>query len=403
MAEMNRANRIGRREFLAGAATAAAAFTIVKPSAVRGSEANSTLEIGLVGCGGRGTWIVPLFEKHGRYKWVACADYYPEYADKVGEMCKIPSSRRYTTLSACKKLCESRLDAVVIETPPYFHPEQAAMAVEAGKHVYLAKPVAVDVPGCRTIAECGQKATGRKLAFLVDFQTRADEHFREAARRIHGGQLGRLVCGDARYPCGVIDKKPPKSPEYRLREWYNYRTFSGDFIVEQSIHALDVATWFANAAPLSAVGAGGSKGLRSYGDCWDHFNLVYRFPNEFVLSFYSTQMVHGAPNEIVCRIYGSQGTVDSDYFSHVCITGPKPWPGAKIANLYTSGTEVNIREFYDAVTGGKYDNTTVAPSVRSNLTCILGRTAAYEGKEVTWEEMMKTNEKYEADLKGLKA
>ncbi|HOW17713.1 MAG TPA: Gfo/Idh/MocA family oxidoreductase [Phycisphaerae bacterium] len=402
MTGSHRADKLNRREFLAGAATAAA-FTVVRPSSVRGTGANATIELGLLGCGGRGQWIVRLFEKHGKYRFVACADYYPDRADQVGEKCRIDASRRYTTLSAYRKLLDDKIDAVVIETPPYFHPEQAAAAVDAGKHVYLAKPIAVDVPGCKTIAEAGRKATAKKLAFLVDFQTRANRFYREAARRIHAGELGRLVCGDARYPCGVMDKKPPRTPEDRLREWYNYRAFSGDFIVEQSIHALDVATWFVNDAPLAAVGTGGSKGLRLYGDDWDHFNLIYRFPKEFVLSFYSVQMAHGAPNEIVCRIYGSQGTVHSDYFSGVFITGPRPWEGARFTDLYDSGTAVNIAEFYEAVTAGRFDNPTVAPSVRSNLTAILGRTAAYRGEVVTWEDLMKSDERLEADLKGLKS
>ncbi len=394
---------IGRRQFLAGAATAATAFTIVKPSLVRGTEANSTIEIGLAGCGGRGTWIVPFFQKHGRYRLVAAADYYPAQVNAFGDKYKIPENRRYSTLSGYKKLLEDKIDAVVIETPPYFHPEQAAAAVDAGKHVYLAKPIAVDVPGCLSIAESARKAAEKKLVYLVDFQTRANEFYREAARRIHAGGLGRLICGDARYPCGVIRIVAPEGPEDRLRRWYCNKTLSGDFIVEQSIHALDVATWFADAAPLKATGTGGSKGLRPYGDIWDHFNVIYAFPNDFVLNFYSVQMAHGSPNEIVCRIYGSKGTVDSDYFSHIWIHGPNPWEGGQFKDLYDSGTAVNIKEFYDAVTKGDYANKTVAPSVRSNLTCILGRTAAYKGGTVTWDEMMNANEKWEADLSGLKA
>lgn len=397
-------HRIGRREFLAGTTAAAAtAFTMVRPSAVRGTTANETLALGLLGCGGRGQWIIPFFEKHGKYRFVAVADYYRDRVDEAGDKCKIDASRRYTTLSGYKRLLDDKIDAIVIETPPYFHPEQAAVAVDAGKHVFLAKPVAVDVPGCVSIEESGKKATEKKLVYLVDFQTRANPYYREVYRRIRDGQIGRLVCGDARYPCGVMDKQPPKNADDRLRAWYNYQWLSGDFIVEQSIHALDVATWFADAAPLSAVGTGGSAGLRLYGDDWDHFNLVYKFPKGFALSFYSTQMVHGAPNEIICRVYGSQGTAHSDYFSGVSITGPKPWEGAKFTDLYNSGTEVNIREFYEAVTSGDCSNKTVAPSVRSNLTCILGRTAAYTGETVTWDGMMKANERMEADLSGLKS
>jgi len=399
MLQQERMNSLGRRTFLAG--TAAATLTVVKPSLVRGTQANSTIELGMIGCGGRGNWIVPYFEKHGNYRFVACADYYQDQADKLGERAKVKPNRRYTTLSGYKKLLESKLDAVVIESPPYFHPEQAAAAVEAGKHVYLAKPVAVDVPGCQSIAESGTKASGKKLVVLVDFQTRNNPFYREAAKRVHEGGIGRLVCGEARYPCGVMPITAPKTPEDRLRYWYCNKAISGDYIVEQSIHALDVATWFIDAAPIKVVGTGGSKGLRPYGDIWDHFNLIYWFPNETILSFYSCQMVHGAPHEIACRIYGSQGTVDSNYYSHVCITGPKPWEGGKFNDMFNSGTQNNINDFYRFVTEGQYANETVAASVRSNLTAILGRTAAYQGRTVTWDEMMKAGEKLEADLKGL--
>jgi len=392
---------VGRREFLAGTA---AAFTIVRPSAVRGSTANSTIELGMLGCGGRGTWIVPLFQKHGKYKFVTCADYYPEHADRVGEMCQIPANKRFSTLSAYKRMYDTKFDAVAIETPPYFHPEQAAAAVDAGKHVYCAKPIAVDVPGCRSFEASGKKATEKKLVFLVDFQTRANEHYREAARRIHRGDIGKLVSGDAKYPCGVMGLKTPATPDDRLRCWYCDKALSGDFIVEQSIHALDVATWMINAAPVAAMGRGVSKGLRAYGNIWDSFTLVYEFPDSVNLSFHCVQMVHGAPNEIQCRIYGANGTFDSDYFRFVSIQSPdKAYPRQEFTDLYTSGTVVNINEFYQAITGGDYSNPTVAPSVRSNLTAVMGREVAYRKELLTWDALLKSSERLEADLSGLKS
>jgi myo-inositol 2-dehydrogenase/D-chiro-inositol 1-dehydrogenase len=191
--------RIPRRAFLAGAATASA-ITVLKPSLVFGAEANSVLEIGLIGCGGRGSWIAKLFADSGKYRFVACADYFQDKADAVGEKFKIDPSRRYTGLSGYQRLLEGKLDAVVIETPPYFHPEHAAAAVDAGKHVYLAKPIAVDAPGCQTIAAAGQRATAKKQVFLVDFQTRADEHFRDAVGQVHKGAIGPLVMAEASYP-----------------------------------------------------------------------------------------------------------------------------------------------------------------------------------------------------------
>jgi len=120
---------------------------LIKPSLVFGAEANSVLEIGLIGCGGRGSWIADLFGASGKYRLVACADYFQDKADAMSDKHKIERSRRYTGLSGYKRLLEGKLDAAVIERPPYFHPQQAADAVNAGKHVYLAKPIAVDAPG----------------------------------------------------------------------------------------------------------------------------------------------------------------------------------------------------------------------------------------------------------------
>lgn len=406
MTNQDESRKMARREFLAGAATAAAAFTVVRPSAVRGTEANSTIEIGLLGCGGRGGWIVDLFEKHGKYKLVACADYYPDHVAKVADKFKVDASRRYTTLSAYKKLLDSKFDAVVIETPPYFHPEHAAAAVEAGKHVYVAKPIAVDVPGCQSIGESGKKATEKKLVFLVDFQTRASEFYREAVKRVHRGDIGTLVTGWAMYPWGVGHFPGPETPEDRLRRWYCYRELSGDFIVEQNIHTLDVATWILNADPIKAIGAGGSRKLRAYGNIWDFFNVNLWFPKNFILSYVGNQCTPGAPTEIPCRIYGSKGTIDTDYYTHVWIDGMPEcrYEGGKWKHgaLYDDGTIVNIKEFHEFVTKGDCSNKTVAPSVRSNLTCVLARTAAYKGEPVTWNEMMQANERLEPDLKGLK-
>ncbi|HOB73231.1 MAG TPA: Gfo/Idh/MocA family oxidoreductase [Phycisphaerae bacterium] len=411
MSDRDSGNRVGRRSFIAGAA--AAGITIVKPSLVRGTQANSTVDLGLIGCGGRGNWIIPLFQdtKNGHYRFVACCDYYQDHVDRTGDKLGIPASRRYTTLSGYKRLIDSKLDAVVIETPPYFHPEQAAATVDAGKHVYLAKPIAVDVPGCKSIDASGRKATEMKLVFLVDFQTRADKHYQEAVRRVHEGDIGRLVCGEARYPWGVGNFPGPATPEDRLRRWYCYKALSGDFIIEQNIHTLDVATWFINADPIQAVGIGGSKRLRSYGDIWDHFAVIFTFPSKegspFVLSYSGNQATPGAPNEIPCRIYGSRATVDTDYYTHVWIHGDpksgKPYDSGVFKDLYSTGTANNIRTFYQSIMEGNYSNPTVAPSVRSNLTCVMGRDAAYRGKPITWDELMKSDERLELDLTGLKA
>ena len=391
-----------RRAFLASAATVTA-FAALKPSTVFGADANTRLDIGLIGCGGRGSWIADLFVGTGKYRLAACADYFRDRVDAVGGKHGIDPARRYTGLSGYQRLLEGKLDAVVIETPPHFHAPQAAAAVEAGKHVFVAKPIAVDVPGCRSIAESGRRATAKKQVFLVDFQTRANPLFREALRRIRKGDMGNVVMVEAHYPWSSGGRDlPPPTVEEQLRRWYNVKALSGDFIVEQAIHALDVATWVLDSDPVRAQGLGGQK-LRPKGSIWDHFAVNYEFASGVPLSFTCIQTIPEMRDEITCRAYGSEGYFFGDYFSNVWIRGNEPYPGGNVGNLYTDGAVANILEFHQAILAGRCDNPTVAPSVRSNLTAILGREAGYRGGELTFADLLKANEKLEIDLRGLKA
>lgn len=398
---------ITRRRFLAAGA-AAAGLTLLRPGLVRGTAAQEMLTLGLIGCGNRGQWIGGLFLKHGGYRITAVADYFPDRVAEAGEKFGVPEQARFTGLKGYLRLLEQPVDAVVIETPPWFHPAQAWDSVEAGKHVFLAKPIAVDVPGCRRIEEAGRRATERKLCFLVDFQTRAHPSYQEAVRRVHRGMIGALINGEASYLCGPtwrhmdrLLRTDPTNPEIRLRAWGVDRKLSGDVIVEQNIHAIDVATWFLDAAPVSAWGSGGRK--RDFvGDCWDHFSCVFRFPNDLLVNFISKQVGSGI-DDIMCRVYGFKGYADTHYFGRVMVRADDDlFNGGELANLYTEGAENNIAEFHRAIRSGDVSNPTVAPSVRSNLTAILGRTAAYRRAEVTWDEMLRANEAWEVDLRGLK-
>jgi predicted dehydrogenase len=401
-------NSLNRRRFLAGTSASVLTFSIIQPQLVRAAAENAKIEIGLIGCGGRGKWIADLFEKHGGYKVVAVADYFHDHANEAGDKFKVDAARRFTGLSGYRRLLEQKLDAVVIESPPYFHPEHAAAAVAAGKHVYLAKPIAVDVPGCQTVAESGRKATANHLCFQVDFQTRANKLYQEAIKLIHDGGIGKIVSVEANYQCGAtwdhmdqLRRQHPDDPEIRLRAWGVDRTLSGDIITEQNIHAIDVACWVLNAEPLRAYGTGGRT--RDFlGDCWDHFAVIYYFPNDLTVSFNSHQSGFGY-DDIMCRAFGLKGTVDTHYFGQVTVKTTEAHSDGSVGNLYTDGVVTNIATFHDNITQGKHENPTVVPSVRSNLTTILGRQAAYKNGMVTWEEMLKSNERFEADLKGLKA
>lgn len=399
---------ITRRKFLATTGTAIAGVAVLQPELVRGAAAGSRIDLGVIGCGGRGAWIAELFAKNGNYNVVAVADYFQDRVDGIGNKLNIPQARRFTGLSCYKRLLEQKLDAVAIETPPYFHPEQVAAAVDAGKHVYIAKPLAVDVPGCQSIAESARKATQKKLVCLVDFQTRAMPSYREVVSRIHKGDIGKLVTVYAEYQTNLMfedhDKrlrKEPKNPEVRLRAWGIDRVLSGDVITEQNIHALDVATWIVDASPLKAYGRGG-RARPFLGDCWDHYSVLFFFPNDLVVTFTAKQVGFGF-DDIMVRAHGTNGTAETNYGGKCWLRSREDVFEGATDSIYQVGAENNIAAFHEAIVKGDCSNATVAPSVRSNLTTILGRTAAYKGVEVTWDEMMKAGEKWHFDTKGMKA
>lgn len=395
-----------RREFIAGTGAAALSFTVMKPKLVRGSTANSKIKLGIIGCGGRGNWIANLFQKHGGYEIAAVADYFQDRVDKCGDKFQVPPSHRYIGLSGYKKLLENKLDAVAIITPPYFRPEQAAAAVETGCHVYAAKPIAVDVPGCNSINASAKKAAAKRLCFLVDFQTRADKFYREAVKRVHNGAIGKIAFGEAMYHCNRLSiKATPGTPEAHLKNWVFDKKLSGDIITEQNIHALDVASWIMNEPPLYAVVTGGRKVRVDVGDCWDHFAGLFQYADNVGITFSSRQFNgHDTkPDGIRNRMFGNKGVLETQYGGQIIIRGKNFYRGGESPMIYKEGAINNIAEFHKNITENHYDNPTVAPSVRSVLVSILGRTAAYQNRLVSWEEIINSKEKYVADLKGLKS
>jgi myo-inositol 2-dehydrogenase / D-chiro-inositol 1-dehydrogenase len=386
----------GRRHFLR---STAGGLLVLRPETVFGTQANPALQLGVVGCGGRGNWIAGHFTEFTNTRVVALADAFRDPLEEMQKKFRVDPSRLYEGLDGFHRLLASDVDAVAIESPPYYHPEQAAAAVAAGKHVYLAKPVAVDVAGCRAILDSAAKAKG-KLSFLVDFQTRTQPVFQEAARRIHSGEIGYPVLCHAFYHAGRLNPKdrPGMPPaQARLRNWVFDKALSGDIIVEQNIHVLDVANWYLRSHPTKAFGTGGRKARIDVGDCWDHFLVTYWYPQDVKVDFSSAQFTKGY-SDLCIRLYGSAGTVDSHYGGSVNITGERPWKGADKDDTFRQGAITNVKNFVESVGTGKYLNN-AAESVDSNLTAILGRMAAYGERVVGWDEMLRSNQKLEADLK----
>ena len=290
-------------------------------------------------------------------------------------------------------------------------PQQAADSVEAGCHTYVAKPIAVDVPGCHSIGDSGKTAARNKRCFLVDFQTRADPFFIESLKRVHNGAIGELIFGEAIYHADCPFRRmydtwrdDPDDPENRLRAWGLDRIISGDIITEQNIHTLDVMSWIMDSEPVSAVGVCG-RAVRPVGTCNDHFALLFEYPNKVGITFSSKQFPgHGTqPDGIRNRMFGSKGVLETSYGDTTMIRGENMYRGGRSPGIYKDGAVANIAAFHKSIVDGDYTNPTVEPSVRSNLITILGRTAAYTGKKVMWADLIKSTEKLNANLKGLKS
>jgi predicted dehydrogenase len=391
-----------RRKFLQ---TAAGGLLLLKSETVFGSQANSAVEVGIVGCGGRGNWIGKFFPEFAGARVVALADVIQDHLDTTKTSFNVAADRAYYGPDAYKELAHSKLDAVVIETPPYYHPLHAEEAVNAGKHVYCAKPVAVDVPGCRDFTAAGKKAASKNLSFWVDFQSRAQPVFQDLVTRIRRGDIGKPVLAQVFYYAGRPSKdkgKPGMDPgQQRVMNFYMEKVLGGDIIVEQNIHVIDMANWYIGAHPTKATGMGGRTDWSGTGydagDAYDHFLVNFWYPGDVQASFSSHQL-NGSFSDLCCRLVGIRGTADTHYGGLVRITGQNAWNGAEKDDTFRSGAIANVKAFIESVRAGQHINN-ADQAVESNLTAILGRTAAYEQRVVTWDEMMKSNERLHADLK----
>lgn len=400
-----RKDRLGRREFISGVA-AAAAFSIVEPSQVRGTEANSRIEVGCVGLGGRGRLIAGMLKDHAGYQITAVADYFPQVAASAGESCGVSEARRFSGLLGYKRLIASKVDAVFLETPPCFFPEHAAAAVDAGCHVYMAKPVAVDVPGCLSIAESAKKATAKSKDFLVDFQVPTHPFNIETVKRCKDGLIGKTGLLSSIY-CDEAFDDPPKTAtiESRLQGliWVNDTDIGGGMLVNAGIHAVDAALWLAGARPISAMGSAAKITPDSHGDTDDVYSITYQFADGLILNHRGEHVGNTQGFACSCTAYGQFGYAEINYEGNAGIRGNKGgYKGGEIAGLYNEGIKTNLDIFHKNITEGQYDNPTAASAVNSTLTTILGREAGKKNARVMWDDLIAANQKIEPDLTGLR-
>ncbi len=389
-----------RRRFMKSAA-AGTGLMFIKPGSVFGAPANSAMNIGLIGCGGRGNHDTGVFIRVTESRVVALADFFQDRLQSTKnnldkrlasqDRPQIDPSRLFQGMNAYQDLLAlDDIDAVIITSPVYFHPLHFEAAVNAGKHVYMEKPVGADVVGAKKVIEMGEKAKG-KQSVMIGLQIRFSPDFQEAVKRVHRGDIGQPVSGMVHYHAGRLSPRGGEKfseQENRLRNWVFDKALSGDIIVEQNIHVLDVCNWYLQNHPTKAAGTGGRKARTDVGDCWDHFNLVYWYPEDVKINFCSTQFLKGW-SDCRERIFGTNGTADTPYSGHAQITGPNAWKSERTSLL--SGTEERkITAFEESIRSGNFVNE-ARQGAESTLTGILGRIAAYNEKEVTWTEMMASN------------
>jgi predicted dehydrogenase len=409
-------SRSNRRTFLFKAATTAAAVSAASQIDIADNAyagAGDSLKIGLVGCGGRGTGAAEqaLLADKGN-ALVAMGDAFSDQieashstlkgsgATGVGERVDVPASRRFVGFDAYKQVIDE-CDVVLLATPPGFRPIHFTYAVEKGKHAFVEKPMAVDGPGLRMFMEAAKKSKAKGLSAVNGFCWRYNTPRREMMARVHGGEIGQIVAIETTYnSLGVWEPRRTREQcksemEYQMRNWYYYAWLSGDHIVEQAVHGLDTMAWAMNdAPPIRCWGVGGRQ-VRTepkYGNIYDHFSIVYEYPND-VRGYHQCRHWANTATRVEDFILGSKGRVDVGGFNRPPkITGATNWryrpaEGAPPLDMY----QAEHNEMFAALRDGKPINN-AEQAVGSTLLALMGRMAAYTGEVITWEKAMESKE-----------
>jgi myo-inositol 2-dehydrogenase/D-chiro-inositol 1-dehydrogenase len=410
-----------RRDFLRTAAVTGTGLLFVPAASVFGSPANSAVNLGIIGCGGRGNYVGGEFVKNSETRVSAIMDLFDDRLestrasfDKLNEekgLAKIAPENIFKGFRSYEKLVASKdVDIVLVTSPPYFHPDHLEAAVDAGKHVYCEKPVATDVYGCKRVIKAGEKAKG-KLSIHVGFQKRYDVGYKAVVDRIHGGEIGPVVLGQTFYYTNDLDRQTkPGMPELeaRLRHWVFDQALSGDIIVEQNIHIIDVVNWALKSHPVRAMGSCGRavrkevEGIPPSLLTHDFYILtfVYRTDaGEVQISFNSNQFRNKAYRLQGERFFGTLGVAETLQSGPATITLSKENSQRQDAgpvNLHKAVGD-KIKSLVDGIKAGRFENQT-EQGAETTLSTILGRTAATTGREVTWEKLVKSNDKWDLKL-----
>ncbi len=363
-------------------------------------------KIGNIGCGGRGTFVSEIIAENPGFSLHAACDYFEDRVKVFGEKFKVAPERQFTGLDGYKKMLD-HVDAIAIHSPPGFHVQQAVDAVAAGKHVLIAKPVAIDVAGCETIRQLAKDAAAKGIVVLADVQCRGDQFFQEGIQRIHDGAIGDLTFGECHYEADLIPLQSQETtPEARLKNWIRHRDLAGDIITEQNIHALDIVSW-AFGRPTRVSGTCGRGGRPdNVGDVSDHFALLFEFPKGAVTFASRQYTAWGSPFLCENRFVGTKGAFQSKFGGRVMIRGSKEnfWSGGETKGLYRSGSVNNVETFRAAIAEKNPNgNPTIEGAVETTLLTLFGEHAAKAGHALTWDEFITNAQPVKANLEGLQA
>ncbi len=417
-----------RRKFIGTTAAAVSGLLLLKPQTAFTYQANSAVRLALLGCGSRGTAVATSFAKNTNARVVALADIFPDQLEKghsyfnnlAGSLGYggIDQKMMFRGYNAFEEVAAANgVDAVQISTPCWFHTQHLDAVVRAGKHAYCEKPIGVDVEQAKQAIEIGKRAQGR-VSVDVGFQIRSAPPFVEMVRRIHSGALGKIGCISAHYnaPATMYPDRPGLSAdELRLRNWEWDLALSGDIIVEQDIHVIDICNWILGAHPLKAVGTGGRKIISHPGNTWDNYEVSYTYPDEVHFNLFATQFGTFNWFDVSERVLGSIGMAELPYSGPMRIVGENAWDPQRetqpkeqkpaqsfaqngvFANNLADADREKDRAFIESIVSGNFHNQ-VATGAESALSAMLGRMAARLGREVTWDELLSHGERYALNI-----
>jgi len=397
--------KLSRRDFIRTSA-ALSAVTLASPASRMFAGGSDKIRIAVIGCGGRGTHdTTNCLNCAENVELVAMGDLFADrlercrrrLTEEFGEKVKVTNETCFTGWDAHKKvLAIDEVDLVILTEPPHFRPSHLRAAVEAGKHIFMEKPVAVDPVGVRSVIESSEIADQKKLTIVAGTQSRRMSHLIEGMKRIHNGDIGEIVGGQClRLGGGMLDwseqtkqRRPEWSDmEWQLRRWLFLTWLSGDFIVEMHVHNIDRMNWALDAHPVQCIALGGRQ-VRTgpeYGNIFDHISVDYEYPNGVRVGYMGSQ-IDGLTYRQDARVIGTKGkayTHEGDFI----IDGPKPfkYDGPRLSP--------DVKQHADqiaAIRAGEHLNEGKRIA-ESTMTCIMGRMSAYTGRALKWDWAMKAS------------